>query len=181
MHDTPYTIYTASLRVDMTYIRQHLPLVLLHRQLEHTNNDKDTSETSKSIFIGINVTIVVVLLICILGYCYFFRNRFDAIIRHQLELNEQAMAQNIRDRQFEQDRAHAAAARQRNRDRANHQDNDMNETNNDAAGNEDDLSPENRRSLLEASFLRNKVTMVSHLKCSMSCQAERYETTRVVA
>lgn len=139
---------------------QHLSLLLQrHRQLDHSAH---TTTSERNIFLAINILIVVVLLICILGYCYFFRNRFDAIIRHQLELNDQALEQNVRDRQMERERALIAAQQQRNRD-----------ANIDAAVNdnfeddddENEASIERRRALLVESFLRNKVTMVC---CSLS-------------
>ena len=132
---------------------------MVHRQLEHSSRSTN-SETN--IFLGINITIVVVLLICILGYCYFFRNRFDAIIRHQLELNDQALEQNIRERQAERERVLAAAQQRTHR-------------NTTIAGNTDTInhdidyeddnqeSTDDRRALLVDSFLRNKVTMVRYL------------------
>jgi ABC-type lipoprotein release transport system permease subunit len=134
--------------------QRYEPLRLVRRQLQHSNG----SETS--IFLGINISIVVVLLICILGYCYFFRNRFDAIIRHQLELNDQALEQNIRDRQLERERV-LAAAQQRMHRPTNNTDNDVTAAMND---NDDDIeneeSTDSRRALLVDSFLRNNVTMV---------------------
>ena len=92
--------------------QQQLSLLLRqHRQLEHSVN---TTDSERNIFLGINITIVVFLLLCIFGYCYFFRNRFDAIIRHQVELNDQALEQNIRDRQLQREQASVAAQQQRN-------------------------------------------------------------------
>lgn len=126
------------------------------RQLEHSNHSTN-SETS--IFLGINISIVVVLLICILGYCYFFRNRFDAIIRHQLELNDQALEQNIRDRQLERERV-LAAAQQRTHRPTNNTDNDVTAAVNDNYDVENEESTDSRRALLVDSFSRNKVTMV---------------------
>ena len=139
---------------------------MVHRQLEHSSRSTN-SETN--IFLGINITIVVVLLICILGYCYFFRNRFDAIIRHQLELNDQALEQNIRERQAERERVLAAAQQRTNRNTTNAGNTDT--INDDIAvilnsnNYEDDNqeSTDDRRALLVDSFLRNKVTMVRYL------------------
>ena len=115
--------------------------------------NSDNSETN--IFLGINISIVVVLLICILGYCYFFRNRFDAIIRHNIELNNEALEQTIRDRRMERERAIAATQQQRTSN---------NMPDNDGAGmdrsDEVEESTDCRRDRLVDSFIRNKVTMV---------------------
>ena len=139
---------------------------MVHRQLEHSSRSTN-SETN--IFLGINITIVVVLLICILGYCYFFRNRFDAIIRHQLELNDQALEQNIRERQAERERVLAAAQQRTHRnttiagntDAENHDIAVILNSNNYEDDNQE--STDDRRALLVDSFLRNKVTMVRYL------------------
>ena len=120
--------------------------------------NSDNFETN--IFLGINISIVVVLLICILGYCYFFRNRFDAIIRHNIELNNEALEQTIRDRRMERERAIAATQQQRTSNNMPGNDgagmDHIHTTNND----ENEESTDCRRDRLVDSFLRNKVTMV---------------------
>jgi C4-dicarboxylate-specific signal transduction histidine kinase len=152
-----------------------------HRQLQNSSYRNSSSHQSEtSIFLGINITIVIVLLICILGYCYFFRNRFDAIIRHQLELNEQALEQTIRDREMERERTLAAAHQQEQQQSHRHRDRrNQNRNNEDWEGMEnmmihhdpygdnvrEDESTESRYARIVDSFATNKVTMVRHVSC----------------
>jgi hypothetical protein len=116
---------------------------------------QDDANSNSSLFLGLNIGIVIVMILSIFVYCTIFRNRFDALIRNQSNLNDEVFEQNIRNRQLQRQLAATqqvginATTAMTNTEGIHIMD--------------DEESPESRRNRLMESFLRNKVTAVSDL------------------